>query len=77
MSQNLNVFYGDRRVGVLLCQSDDRIAFEYADSWLDDPESFPISISLPLALGLNGSAAAHAFFANLLPEGHLRVPLAA
>ncbi len=76
MSDALNVFFHEKLVGVVHRQADDRIAFEYADSWLDDPQSFSISISLPLAAGLNRSRASHAFFANLLPEGNLRVAVA-
>lgn len=76
MSDALNVFFGENLVGVVHRQADDRLAFEYADSWLDDPQSFSISISLPLVAGLNHGRASHAFFANLLPEGNLRVAVA-
>jgi len=44
-----------------------RFTFSYDRSW----SSFPLSVTLPLG-GPTNDEAAHAFFANLLPEGGLR-----
>ncbi len=43
-----------KRVGTLCRhagESDERVTFEYCDSWLSDPERFPIDPDLPLAKG--------------------------
>ena len=76
MAERLGVFFGDLPVGTLECQPDGRLAFEYARGWLLDPSSFPISASVPLAPGWASGWAAHAFFANLLPEGQVREAVA-
>lgn len=68
----LGVFFEDRLVGLLDRQPDGRLAFEYTSTWLADAASFPVSVSLPLAPGRNVGLPAHAFFANLLPEGQVR-----
>lgn len=47
----LNVFHGDRRVGILATTADQLVAFEYVAEWLRD--GFSISpISLPLQKGV-------------------------
>jgi serine/threonine-protein kinase HipA len=72
----LGVFFGGRLVGRLVTPRDDRLAFEYEPEWLAAPDSFAVSRSLPLAHGLNATSAAHAYFANLLPEGPVREAVA-
>lgn len=67
----LGVYFGDRLVGDLAV-NDGRFSFAYDASWLKAPDTFPVSQSLPLAGGFKSSNAAHAFFSNLLPEGHVR-----
>ncbi|MGM0557811.1 MAG: type II toxin-antitoxin system HipA family toxin [Myxococcota bacterium] len=50
----------------------DEFAFQYEVTWLDRADAFPISANLPLRSSAWPSARAHAFFANLLPEGSAR-----
>ena len=50
----------------------DEFAFSYAEEWLDRPDSFPISVHLPLRRERWPAERAHIFFANLLPEGQAR-----
>lgn len=70
--ERLVVLYAGRMVGKLWMAADERLAFEYADSWLADPDAFSISLSLPLRKETYTDAKAGRFFANLLPEGRLR-----
>jgi serine/threonine-protein kinase HipA len=72
MTGRLGVYLGPRAVGVLSVDESDRFAFAYDASWLADPGRFPISQSLPLGAEPQIAEPAHAFFANLLPEGHTR-----
>jgi serine/threonine-protein kinase HipA len=45
----------------------DEFAFSYDESWLERPDSFPISVHLPLRQERWPAERAHIFFANLLP----------
>lgn len=76
MIERLHVFHRRRLVGTLDHQPDGRMAFAYAEVWLEAAGRFAISVSLPLASGPNRDPAAHAFFANLLPEGLVREAVA-
>jgi serine/threonine-protein kinase HipA len=64
-------------VGRIWADDADRIAFAYSRDWLDDPRAMPISWSMPLREQPMVGGAAHAFFANLLPEGVVREAVAA
>ncbi len=76
MTRELTVSLAEREVGALSEDAAGRFTFAYAPAWLDDPGSFAISLSLPLREQPHESAAAHAFFANLLPEGRVRTMVA-
>jgi serine/threonine-protein kinase HipA len=65
----LDVFFGEEIVGSVHDASP--LAFEYAQGWLARMEPMPIA-AIPLATGLQDSAAVQAYFENLLPEGELR-----
>ena len=54
----------------------ERLSFIYAPSWLAYAEAFPISMSLPLVSRRYEPDEAHPFFANLLPEGQVRIAIA-
>jgi serine/threonine-protein kinase HipA len=64
----LNVFHANCIVG-RLGKNPDGLLFTYSDQWLASPNSFAISVSLPLQ---EDPLSADAFFGNLLPEGRLR-----
>lgn len=72
MTEALAVYFGRIEVGQLTPSAGGRMVFEYADTWKAAPESFPVSVSLPLTGGWTPGEADHRFFANLLPEGDAR-----
>lgn len=72
MTIDLEVRYGARRVGALRADDSNRFCFHYVDEWLSAKDAFPVSITLPLEPDEEVSGRAHAFFANLLPEGGVR-----
>ena len=76
MPESLRVFHGRDLVGELTPDRSGRIAFAYAESWRSRPGAWPISASLPLDAAPPHPDAGHTFFANLLPEGPLRVAVA-
>jgi serine/threonine-protein kinase HipA len=76
VAERLGVFFAVQRVGTLEREPDGPLAFEYAPGWLEDPGAFAVSVSLPRKAGRAVGGAAHAFFANLLPEGQVREAVA-
>lgn len=68
----LNVWHGSSVAGHLWRDEQDRIGFEYSAEWCD--EGFPLSRLLPLGPEPwpASEGVAHAWFANLLPEGRAR-----
>ncbi|MFU8878579.1 MAG: type II toxin-antitoxin system HipA family toxin [Wenzhouxiangellaceae bacterium] len=71
-SDRLGVWHADRVVGELWRDGQDRIGFAYHPEWLE--QGFRIGNVLPLQTGAFAPAdgKAHAWFANLLPEGSAR-----
>lgn len=66
----LDLYQADRKVGRLF---DERpLRFVYDDAWMNLPGAHAISPSIPLVQGDHAGDAVHAFFENLLPEGHAR-----
>jgi len=66
----LDIYHADRKVGRLF---DERpLRFLYDDTWLNQASAHAISPSVPLRSGDHTGDAVHAFFENLLPEGHVR-----
>lgn len=72
MNRELEVRYEARRVGTLRTDDRGRCRFRYVDTWLAARDAFPVSVTLPLGVEEEASGRAHAFFANLLPEGAVR-----
>ncbi|MEZ4365560.1 MAG: type II toxin-antitoxin system HipA family toxin [Kofleriaceae bacterium] len=68
VSGRLEVRHERGTVGQLARNAEGRFAFAYDADW----SAFAISLSLPLAVREVDGGAAHAFFANLLPEGAAR-----
>jgi serine/threonine-protein kinase HipA len=70
----LNVWCGQELIGYLWRNQQGQIGFNYESRWLDSPESFALSVTLPLWDGeyKPEDGLAHRFFANLLPEGGAR-----
>ncbi|HEY4181719.1 MAG TPA: type II toxin-antitoxin system HipA family toxin [Kofleriaceae bacterium] len=67
----LIVRYEARTVGALSADRD-QFGLTYDPKWLAAPDAFPVSTSLPLRSEPYAGREAHAFFANLLPEGGAR-----
>ncbi|MGS1110283.1 HipA domain-containing protein [Achromobacter anxifer] len=66
----LDIYHANRKVGRLF---DERpLRFVYDDAWLNWAGAHAISPSVPLRGGDHAGDAVHAFFENLLPEGHVR-----
>jgi len=74
MSEQLSVFYDGRTVGTLTLLESQQMQFEYSSEWSSNKSSFPISISLPLDASFDPTTS-HRFFANLLPEGNVRLQI--
>jgi serine/threonine-protein kinase HipA len=70
--KTLNVFYEMHLVGVLSIDDEERLSFQYVKTWLDNPESFALSIALKLTEIAYGHLPSKAFFENLLPEGRVK-----
>lgn len=73
-AQTLNVYRGDRLIGVLDMEEDESFyGFAYAEQYLGSKStSIPLSASLPLAPGRYPGSRALPFFEGLLPEGDIR-----
>lgn len=66
----LDLYQADRKVG---CLFDERpLRFVYDDAWLNSPGARAISPAIALNGHDHAGDAVHAFFENLLPEGHIR-----
>jgi serine/threonine-protein kinase HipA len=76
MADTLIVLHRGRLVGTIERNEGGLLSFEYAGTWLKDSARFAISMSLPLGAARATGPAAHAFFANLLPEGPVREAVA-
>lgn len=70
--KTLNVFYETELVGILSEDNEERLSFKYSKDWLENPNSFPLSIALKLTEETYGHLPAKAFFENLLPEGSVK-----
>ncbi|MDH0090906.1 type II toxin-antitoxin system HipA family toxin [Achromobacter mucicolens] len=66
----LDLYRDGLKVGRLF--DEQPLRFGYDDAWIAHPDARPISPSIPLAQGDQSTEAVHAFFENLLPEGHVR-----
>ena len=65
----LHILYGDIPVGTLAyAREKDEISLTYDESWQFGRESFPISLSLPLAKRSHPDAAMRPFLQGLLPD---------
>ena len=71
MAHEIGVWLFDQPVGTLSLVGG-RLVFQYSQDWLAQPKAVALSQSLPLGRELFDDAQCRAFFAGLLPEGHLR-----
>lgn len=64
----LDVFINNRMVGHLAKENDGAIRFAYDERWLEWPNAFAVSLSLPLRPAAYAGAPVTAVFENLLPD---------
>lgn len=62
--------------GHLTLRDNGRMVFQYAESWLDDPQAVALSHSLPLRREPFPQRLCAPFFGGVLPEGNSRAILA-
>lgn len=70
--ERLNVFFKQTLVGILNLDDERKFSFSYSGKWLEAPDAFPLSISLPLQDDTFPDYKVRPFFANLLPESAVR-----
>lgn len=69
MIDTLHILHGDTTVGWLTYERRrDEISFSYDESWQFGRESFPVSLSLPLAKSKHSDEAIRPFLQGLLPR---------
>lgn len=64
----LVVLLDGRAVGAVHATRDGTLRFVYDDAWRQDPDAYPISLSMPLSARMHGDAAVTAFLWGLLPD---------
>ncbi|MEI7668736.1 MAG: type II toxin-antitoxin system HipA family toxin [Pseudomonadota bacterium] len=72
MQRKLDVYLHENLAGHLIQDSNGQMLFEYAESWLENPATIPLSHSLPLAQKKFNRNACRGFFAGILPEENKR-----
>ena len=72
----LNVYFGQKLAGRLFSTDNRGVVFQYDETYLSDPQSKPLSLSLPLQQAEYSQAKSLPFFAGLLPEGESRRKIA-
>lgn len=69
MIHTLNAWNGKALIGHLHWNSTtDKLTFEYATEWKNNPQRFPISTALPLLTNLHQDKAVRPFISGLLPD---------
>ena len=71
MAHDMGVWLFDQPAGTLSLLGG-RLSFQYCPGWLVQPKAVALSQSLPLRPEPFDDHECRAFFAGLLPEGHLR-----
>lgn len=71
MTNELLVLLGDARVGTLRRVATGALAFTYDEAWRADPDAYPLSVSMPLAVVDHQGDAVAAYLWGLLPDNDL------
>ena len=66
--KTLEICDGETLIGTLAQDDQGDLLFRYDPGWADNPESFPVSLSLPLGTRKHGHLAVANFLWGLLPE---------
>ena len=67
MTNQLIALLDGREVGTVHYK-DSRLSFTYSDTWRNDPNAYPLSLSMPLGSATHGHARIEAFLWGLLPD---------
>ena len=71
MIHELHALANGQAMGRVLWDSDkDRFGFKYDRSWQENPQAYPLSLSMPLAATSHGHAAVEPFLWGLLPDNN-------
>ena len=76
MKRTLDVYLHEHLVGNLVQNEHGQMVFDYAESWLANPEAIPLSHSLPLGKKHYNRNDCRGFFAGILPEESKREVIA-
>jgi serine/threonine-protein kinase HipA len=68
MAGDLIALLAAKEVGRVRRDAHGRLSFSYTDEWREDPDAYPLSLSMPLAAKDHGRAAIEAFLWGLLPD---------
>jgi serine/threonine-protein kinase HipA len=68
VTKQLFVLADDRVMGVVYQGRDGRLSFTYDPGWQNDPDAFPLSLSMPLAVAQHEHGYVSAFLTGLLPD---------
>jgi serine/threonine-protein kinase HipA len=74
--KKLKVKLLNEEVGLLNEDEFGRLSFEYLDSWLNNPNSYPISLTLGLEKKIYDNSSCRGFFAGLLPDDQIKSKIA-
>lgn len=67
MTNQLIALLDGREVGTVHYK-ESRLSFTYSDTWRNDPDAYPLSLSMPLGSATHGHARIEAFLWGLLPD---------
>lgn len=76
MKHRLDVYLQQKLSGFLSVDNYGDMTFIYEDSYLDNKNNIPLSLSLPLEKITYSAKQCRPFFSGLLPEAHLRTTIA-
>lgn len=76
LSETLHVWYENHLVGRVQQVQRGELVFQYSPKWLEYPNAFAISLSLPLQENAFSAELSTAFFDNYLPEERIRTMVA-
>src|SRR6266851_2626273 len=68
MTKELVALVGSREAGRVRRDGHGKLSFTYEDEWRNDPEAFPVSVSMPLALAEHGNGKIDPYLWGLLPD---------
>jgi len=71
VKSKLNVFVNQLKAGELWLDHQRRFCFQYDKSWINSPDSYRLSVSLPLREDPYLTDDSYSYFTNLLPEGKI------